>query len=67
MKLSNIADAFLFPNRLLFSQRTDSTGGIKEQHIVYMIDRVKKKKKVTKMPEGAIQKERETESSQFLG
>lgn len=67
MKLSNILDAFLFPNRLMFSQSTDSMGGKEEQHIVYMIDHAKEKKKVTKMLEGAIRKERETESSQSLG
>lgn len=38
MKLSDFTDVFLFPNRLLFSQRADDTGGKEGQHIVQMID-----------------------------
>lgn len=38
MKLSDFTDVFVFPNRLLFSQRADDTGGKEGQHIVQMID-----------------------------
>lgn len=37
-KLSNLADAFVFLNSLLSSQRPDNTGGKEKRHIVPMTD-----------------------------
>lgn len=50
MKLSNFKNAFLFPNSLLLSQRTNYIGRKEEQRIVHM---GLCKKNFTEMLEGA--------------